>query len=381
MHPLRCLLARLRSPCAVMAAATALAAAHAAPAAAADTTATGGSACDEAWTYSAAHAGIALHVLHDGRLLCERYADGMSRDTAHPLYSGTKGFTGMMAAALAHDGLLDLDERAADTLTEWRGDAQRGGITIRHLLSLSSGLATSGPRAAPGFMEAVGTPAAHAPGTHFAYGPIVFQAFGEIVRRKLAAAGRPEAPTDYLQRRVLAPLGIEVAAWGGPTAGPDPNLAAGASMSAAGWAAFGELVRLPEVAQRVQLHPDAYAAQFTPQGAYRGYGLTWWLATPLPAPTADLDPVARSVDLPQAAHAGLVPADLVVAAGAGGQRLYVSRSRGLTAVRFARFDLAALAAARNASAEARARQAVASERFSDGELVRRLLAALPPAPH
>lgn len=337
-------------------------------------------ACSAPWAYSAEHNGSALLIVRNGTRVCERYAADLDAAKPHALYSGTKGFNGMMAAAAVADGLLTLDEKASDTLTEWRGDPLREPIKIRHLLSLSSGLATTGPRAAPGFREAAQTPGQHPPGEHFAYGPIVFQTFGEILTRKLAAKGLDPSPTAYLERRILDPLSISVAQWGGPTAGSDPNLAAGANMSAADWAVFGELVRDPARARALKLEPTAYEAQFKPQGAYAGYGLTWWLATPLDAEAREgLDPVARSIDLPQGARAGVVPADLVVAAGAGGQRLYISRSLGLVVVRFA--DVPDLAArfARAQDPASRSAAAVGSGQFSDTAFMREVLAAIGPS--
>src|SRR5204862_4336450 len=47
---------------------------------------------------------------------------------------------GIAAMAAVEDGLLTLDEKVADTITEWKGDPRKGQITIRQLLTLSSGL-------------------------------------------------------------------------------------------------------------------------------------------------------------------------------------------------------------------------------------------------
>lgn len=41
----------------------------------------------------------------------------------------------MLATCAAHDGLLKLDDKVADTLTEWRDDKRKSEITIRQLLS------------------------------------------------------------------------------------------------------------------------------------------------------------------------------------------------------------------------------------------------------
>lgn len=332
--------------------------------------------CPAATAYSTENSGVAMLVIQNGVLLCESYAAGLDRTTPHALFSGTKGLNGLMAAAAAHDGLLTLDEKVADTIPEWRNDELKSQITIRALLALSSGLQTSGPRAAPGYAEAAATPAASPSGSTFAYGPIVFQVFGEVLRRKLAMQGSQGAPIDYLARRVLEPIGAKVTAWGGPTAGQDPNLAAGAQMSASDWARVGMLMLQPDLATSIHLDPEVYEAQMQPQGAYPGYGLTWWLATSLPESARErLDPVARSIDLPQAVFRNEVPSDLVVAAGAGGQRLYISRSRKLVAVRFADDpDLAARLQALRTSRQPSA--AVSSERFSDTEFVKALLADL-----
>jgi CubicO group peptidase (beta-lactamase class C family) len=331
--------------------------------------------CSGATSYSDSHSGVAVRVMIDGVMACESYADGFSAGTAHPLFSGTKGLVGLTAAAAIQDGLLALDAPLMEVFPEWAGDPNKSRMTLRHLLSLSSGLTTTGPRAAPGYAEAAATPASHAPGEHFAYGPIVFQTFGEALRRALAAKGVNETPVAYMDRRVLRPIGARVSAWGGPTAGPDPNLAAGAQMSAEDWAKVGELVRSPARARQSGLDAEAFEAMGKPQGAYTAYGLTWWLATPLPASAREgLDPVARTVDLPQGAHAGQIPSDLIVAAGAGGQRLYVSRSLKLTVVRFADPPALAQRFAQAQSVAGRAQAATGTAGFSDTEFVRRVIA-------
>jgi CubicO group peptidase (beta-lactamase class C family) len=57
--------------------------------------------------------------LQGGRILFEDYPRS-SAGATHELASGTKSFSGILAAAMVQDGLLSLDESCADTLTEWR---------------------------------------------------------------------------------------------------------------------------------------------------------------------------------------------------------------------------------------------------------------------
>ena len=90
--------------------------------------------------YSHSQHGTGVLVMVRGEILFEDYAPGWTAEKPHLLASGTKSFCGVMAACAVHDGLLTLDERVADTLVEWKDDPRKSRITIRQLLSLSSGI-------------------------------------------------------------------------------------------------------------------------------------------------------------------------------------------------------------------------------------------------
>lgn len=189
--------------------------------------------------------GIALLVMLDGKIVFEDYPNGGAVTRATELASGTKSFSGVLALCAVEDGLLTLDEKAADTLPEWRDDPRRREITIRQILTLTSGI-PGGASAletgrVPSYAEAVAVKATAEPGEKFSYGPQPFQVFGEIWRRKLAA--RDETGMRYLERKILEPLGIKPARWrmGG---NGQPNLPSGAALTARDWAKFGEAVRL-----------------------------------------------------------------------------------------------------------------------------------------
>jgi CubicO group peptidase (beta-lactamase class C family) len=88
-----------------------------------------------------------IAILQRGRLIFERYANGMSDETPHILMSVSKSMLGL----LAHEIGLDAGARAAELLPELKGTAYEGA-TIRHLLDMRAGivwdenyLATSGP--------------------------------------------------------------------------------------------------------------------------------------------------------------------------------------------------------------------------------------------
>lgn len=307
-------------------AALALAAASAAQAASPD--------CEAMRAYSEARRGASLLVLKDGRPVCEAYGAGASATEALPLYSGTKSLVGLMAAAAVEDGLLTYDEPAAATLEEWRNDPIKAKATVGHLLSMSAGL-PSRVGDVPTYAAALAMPFNAAPGARFQYGPAPMQAFGELMRRKLLAAGRPGDPLGYLKARIMTPAGARTAAW---RAGADglAMMPQGAAMTAREWARIGEFVRTGDGGKPLAARP-AYVPLFAPSPANPAYGMTWWL----PRRTTDASPVTASSDLHKAA--ATLPPDLVMAAGAGDQRLYVIPSLGLTIVRQARLRLADLA--------------------------------------
>lgn len=280
--------------------------------------------CAALRAYSEARGGVSLLVLEDGRTVCEAYAPGTNSETPFPLYSGTKSLVGLMAAAAAEDGLLTFDELAIATLPEWREDSAKSRATLRQLLSMSAGL-PSRIGEVPTYAGSLAPPFNAPPGERFQYGPAPYQAFGEIMRRKLAAKGLTPDPLIYLEQRVLQPSGATLAGW---RRGADglPMMPQGAVMTARDWSKVGEFVRgrFP-----------AYAQLFAPSPVNPAYGLGWWL----PNPGAGPAPATAATDLGQAGQA--IPRDLVMAAGAGDQRLYLIPSRKLTVVRQARLGAAA----------------------------------------
>ena len=345
-------------------------------------------AIEGAADYSAKQAGRAVLVLHDGDVVFERAEGSWKPGYPHPLASGTKSFSGVLAAFALQDGLFSSwDERAADTLVEWRSDPRKSQITLRQLLSLSSGLdpgqdvfekgvgalAAGRPREAavdrllsePGdrdfFAAAVKIEATAEPGAAFRYGPSHFYAFGALLEAKLKAraATDPSFPADvlgYMEARIFRPLGIAVGRLGKDAVG-HPNLPGGASLALREWAKFGEFVRRGGVVRDESgkdvrlLRADLLAECFRPSASNERYGLTWWL--PLAGESVEADaadglrgaalrrrnprpaaPESRPAEAAQLGPDGL-PIKIYMAAGLGKQRLYIVPAFGLVIVRFA----------------------------------------------
>lgn len=278
-------------------------------------------------TYSANRRGVSLLAMRRGEVIFEDYPNQGSAARGWELASGTKSFTGVMAAAAIRDRLISSwDEHAADTLTEWRNDDRRH-ITIRHLLSLTSGIGGGPIARPPTYADAIAQPAGAAPGDRFAYGPTPFQIFGEIMRRKTNGD-----PLDYLTRRILAPLDIYPTTWRRGADG-NPHMPSGAGLTARDWARFGHFV---QQGGEGRVDRDALAQCFNGSRANPGYGLSFWLLRD------GLVPPGRNAGIEIDTALSERFGGITMAAGAGDQRLYLIPALDLVIARQATGILQAL---------------------------------------
>ena len=290
----------------------------------------------EAADYNAKANGIAMVVIKDGVVVFEDYINGGHSGKTVELYSGTKSFSSVIVALAVQDGLLLLDEKASETLVEWQTDPQKRNITIRQILSLTSGIDSPRPGVYPSYAEAINLPMAADPGEEFYYGPASFQIFGEIIRRKLEAFqdGKYKTPTVYLQDRVLDGIGVTPENW---DVGEDnlPILSMGADVSAVQWARFGQFVLQGGMWQGAQLVDNATLGESVRGSSVNAaYGLAWWLNKKPSAKTLRKTRMMRkSTDLYVNDAARRLPEDLFMAAGYRDQRLYIIPSRNMVIVR------------------------------------------------
>ncbi len=286
--------------------------------------------CAAAAAYSGSHDGVSFVVMKNGKVVCEDYPNGGAATRSNVLASGTKSFAGIMAAAAAQDKFMSLDERVADTITEWQADPRKSQVTIRQLIGLISGVPGGPTGAPPSYLVAVATEANADPGTRFQYGPIPFQVFGEVMKRKLQARGAPADALVYLKQRILTPIGIDPGEWRRTKEG-DPTMPSGASLTARQWATFGEFVRLGGAWGGKQLvDPQTLAELFKGTPANPRYGVSFWLFAASPNAAQIKQPAdARDAD----AAIAVLPKGVVFAAGAGQQRMFVVPTANMVIVR------------------------------------------------
>jgi CubicO group peptidase (beta-lactamase class C family) len=287
----------------------------------------------DAAQYSRTHGGLGVRVEQGGRLLFEDYIRGFSASTPHRIYSGTKSFVAVGALIAAQEGLLTLGEKASDTLTEWRGDRRRS-ITIEELLSQTSGLDPDGGyiySARDQMAAALDVPLIATPGTQFHYGAVNYQAFGEILKRKLRA--RDESVEDFLRDKVFDPLDIDIASWTHDDA-HNPLVHSGIYLSSEEWAKFGNFInRVREGSQTQIVSAPLLAKLLVGHEANPAYGLGFWLNRPPPEPRLQSIKILQlAIDGDQLYPGG--PRDLIAAIGSEKQRLYMIPSLDLVIVRF-----------------------------------------------
>lgn len=230
----------------------------------------------------------AVVVVHDGRIVAERYAPGYGVDTPVPGYSGTKSVVSALIGILVRERRLSVDEPAP--VREWQhpGDPRRG-ITIDHLLRMTSGLAWTEPLTGGGidsasrmyFVErdmagfAARAPLEMAPGSTWNYNSGNTMLLSGIIRD--AVGGRAEDVLRFAHRELFGPLGmrqvtLEFDATGTPVGG------GGMLAPARDWARFGVLYANDGVIDGRRILPEGwvrYSASPTPVASL-GYGAGFW---------------------------------------------------------------------------------------------------------
>lgn len=78
-------------------------------------------------------------ILHRGRVIAERYMNGMTPRTPHLSQSVAKSIVGTVAGILVHDGVIDPQAPVTHYLPELEATAYRGA-TVQHLLDMTSGV-------------------------------------------------------------------------------------------------------------------------------------------------------------------------------------------------------------------------------------------------
>lgn len=232
-------------------------------------------------------------VARHGRLVAERYFRGSAGHRPHNLKSASKSVLSALAGLAIEQELLDLDQEIAGVLPEGRelDDPGKRAITVRHLLTMTSGLESTSFGnygswvASRNWVRAALTrPLLAEPGTRFSYSTGGTHLLSATLSR---AAGR--STHDFARRHLFDPLGIGPSAWARDRQGihvGGNNL----SLRPRDMLKFGQLYLNRGRWEGEQLLPWRWVDQSTrpaglaaPRGRgriYGGYGYLWWLRGP-----------------------------------------------------------------------------------------------------
>jgi CubicO group peptidase (beta-lactamase class C family) len=158
----------------------------------------------------------AVVVVHDGRVIAERYASGIGVDTPLLGFSMTKSVVNALIGILTQQGNISPSFPAP--VAEWRGAADpRREIEVEHLLRMTTGLAldetNSGfdPSSQMVYLHndmagfAVKAAMIAPPGTRWAYSSPTTQLLARIIRD---ITGGPEQTLAFAWRELFNPLGM-----------------------------------------------------------------------------------------------------------------------------------------------------------------------------
>ncbi|MCD9153183.1 serine hydrolase domain-containing protein [Aeromicrobium duanguangcaii] len=198
-----------------------------------------------------------------------------SRDATRRVYSITKSIVGVLLAIAAAEDELSLDDPVSRHVPRW--PAESGDVTIRHLMSMTSGRAWTEAldgamiRAADQTSAALATGQQNTPGATWQYDNLASQVLSAVLT---SAVGDIET---YADARLFTPLGLTDTSWSRDRAGSVTTYA-GIVSSCADLARLAVMMRDQGRFAGRQVVPAAAVSELTTPSSdlNAAYGLLWW---------------------------------------------------------------------------------------------------------
>lgn len=220
-------------------------------------------------------------VAYGGRIVQEWY--GPEYRAPMPTMSSVKSWTALLVGLLIEDGKIgSVDDPVSRWIPEWRAGAG-AGVTLRHLLTMTSGLRRRWGRGAGDEMVGgtadknalvLSLPLDQAPGERWEYSNEGAQLLSPILER---AAGRPLH--EYAAERLFRPLGMDSTSLRLDAAGHAWTYA-DARTTLRDFARICQLALDGGRWNGKQVVPEAWIrAVLTPSPRNPSYGFLWWLGS------------------------------------------------------------------------------------------------------
>jgi CubicO group peptidase (beta-lactamase class C family) len=270
----------------------------------------------------------AIVILHDGKIVAERYAPGYGADTPLPGYSLAKSVTSALIGILVRQGKISVSQPAP--VAAWSNPSDpRHAITIDELLRMTSGLALEESDTGfdpvsrmlfiepdmAGFAERARLKAV--PGTKWEYTSGNTLTLSRIIRD--AVGGRAQDVVEFAQQELFRPLGITTATIEFDSTGT-PVGSIYAFISARDWARFGALYLNDGIVDGKRILPEGWVEYSASPTLDTDYGAGFWTNR------------GEHEDAADRIRAGM-PADAFYGSGNLGQRVVVIPSARLAVVR------------------------------------------------
>lgn len=148
-----------------------------------------------------------LMIMRHGKVCAEGWWAPFAPGLPHTMMSQTKTFTGTAVGIAAYQGLLSLDEKLVDIFPEHvpeDADERVRSITVRHLLTMSSGMVEASRVDADWLRNYFSMPVLHEPGTAFFYNDSAVTVFDAVILRKSG-----QHLMEFLTPRLFDKIGID----------------------------------------------------------------------------------------------------------------------------------------------------------------------------
>ena len=229
-------------------------------------------------------------ILHQGKVVYERYFSELTESDVHAVMSLTKSFTGTLAATLVAEGVIDEDKPVAEYVPELKHSAF-GDATVRQVMDMTTALQYSEDYADPNaevwkfsaagsplpkpedytgpvgyyeYLETVKKQGKH--GEAFGYKTVNADALGWIMAK---ATGKPV--NALLSEKIWSKLGTEQDSYYQVDAVGTPFAGGGFNAGLRDLARFGEMIRQQGRWQGQQVIPQAAVVDIEEGGSQEAF--------------------------------------------------------------------------------------------------------------
>jgi len=220
-----------------------------------------------------------LLILHEGRIVYERYRRGYDAETPHVNMSVTKSVLSALVGVAIEQGYIEgVDQRVADFFPDATiapGQESKRDMTIEHLLMMRSGLPTDMDSftAADAGLAAFESPQVYAPGAEYVYcSGAGTQTLVGVVER-----ATNQNLLDFAQENLFGPIGMTSVIWN-TTDSDSPMGGFGIYMTPRDMARFGYLFLRDGEWDGERILPAGWAEASRPDSRVNpmAYGYMWW---------------------------------------------------------------------------------------------------------